>query len=215
MKRLVLKHLTLAAALALGSPSAMAAWSYSFSDMGVHYTFADLTVGDAFTHTYSLNLDTTGYSGRAGAYLDSVDIKAWNGTSMSFELASAPTGSVWGHAEGPISNGHGSGCGGSGAGFACTDASSKGVFAVGSGDPYSFLFHVTAGSTGAFYDTFAGAHIGAGYADATGAGPGYGITSFSAPVPEPETYVLLIAGLAMLGFMIRRRGAPKLSSATV
>lgn len=215
MKRRALKHVTLVAALALGTPSAMAAWSYSFSDMGVNYTLADLTVGDALTHSYSLVLDTTGYTGPSDGYLDSVDIKAWDGTSISFALASAPSGSVWDTAYGPVSNGSSSGCGGSSSGFACAEASTKGVFDVASGDPYSFLFNVTAGSTGAFYDTFAGAHIGAGYANALGEGPGYGITSVTAPVPEPETYVLLLAGLAMLGFMIRRARKTQFASAAV
>lgn len=216
MKRRVLKHLTLLAGLVLGTPSAMAAWSYSFSDMGVNYTFADLTVGDALTHSYSLVLDTTGYTGPAGAYLDSVDIKAWDGTSISFALASAPNGTAaWGGTEGPISSGPASntGCGGSGSGFACVEASTKGIFDVASGAPYAFMFDVTAGNTGAFYATSAGAHIGAGYADFTGAGAGYGITSVTAPVPEPETYMLLIAGLLVLGFMVRRAGRPQLSSA--
>lgn len=176
--------------------------------MGVNYTFADLTVGDALTHSYSLILDTTGYTGPSDGYLDSVDIKAWDGTAISFALTSAPNGiAAWGGTEGPISSGPvgNTGCGGSGSGFACVEALNKGVFDVGSGDPYSFMFDVTAGSAGAFYATSAGSHIGAGYANALGEGSGYGITSVTAPVPEPETFLLLISGLGLMGFVMRRR----------
>jgi hypothetical protein len=33
----------------------------------------------------------------------------------------------------------------------------------------------------------------------------YTITSTLAPVPEPETYAMLLAGLGAVGFMARRR----------
>ena len=38
------------------------------------------------------------------------------------------------------------------------------------------------------------------------AGPKYGVVEI-APVPEPETYAMLIGGLGLLGFMARRRKA--------
>ncbi len=33
----------------------------------------------------------------------------------------------------------------------------------------------------------------------------YYVIEYSAPVPEPETYAMLLAGLGLLGFMARRR----------
>lgn len=43
---------------------------------------------------------------------------------------------------------------------------------------------------------------------ATGTGGGFyagGFVTETAPIPEPETYAMLLAGLGMIGFMIRRR----------
>jgi predicted extracellular nuclease len=43
------------------------------------------------------------------------------------------------------------------------------------------------------------------YASLSGAVASPGLTSFAAPVPEPETYAMLLAGLGLIGFMARRR----------
>lgn len=193
-----------AACLGIGSSAHADIWSASFTDMGVEYTLSFLSQsGDV--GTFELSLDTTGYTGPSGAFLDSVDIKAWNGGSagMSFVLVSAPTGSLWNPTEGPISSGPvgNTGCHGSGAGFACVEAVTKGLFDVASGDDYVFRFEVTAPS---FLSSPLGAHVGAGYADAEGGGASYGITSVTL-IPEPQTYALLLVGLAALGFAVRRR----------
>ena len=39
------------------------------------------------------------------------------------------------------------------------------------------------------------------------------VTSFAAPVPEPETYAMLLAGLGAIGFMSRRRQGKTVASA--
>jgi hypothetical protein len=127
---------------------------------------------------------------------------------MSFSLLSAPSGAgAWARTEGPISGGpvSSTGCGGSGAGFACVEALDKGFYSVAAGNPYSFLFSVTASDAASFLTSAVGAHIGAGYADAAGRGAGYGITSVTVPIPEPETYAMLLAGLGLMVFVARRR----------
>ena len=190
--------------LAISAPAQAQLWNWSFTDMGVDYSLSfDSLSGNV--GTFTLTLDTSGYDHHADpSYLDSVDIKAWGGTDISFELLSAPSGSDWMPTEGPISSGPASntGCGGSGSGFACVEAQTKGVFNVDSG-PYSFQFAVTASSFNTAMS--AGSHVGAGYASGIGEGSSYGITSVTSPIPEPETYAMLLAGLAVLGFATRQR----------
>jgi len=43
------------------------------------------------------------------------------------------------------------------------------------------------------------------YQSLSGAVGSPGLTSFAAPVPEPETYAMLLAGLGLIGLMARRR----------
>lgn len=197
---------TAVALISFGPDSRAELWDWSFTDMGVNYSLSfDSLAGNV--GTFTLNVDTTGYNQQPGpAYLDSVDIKAWGGTNISFSLLSAPIGSAWLSTQGPISSGPAgsTGCGGTGSGFACVEAATKGVFNVLNG-PYSFQFVVTADN---FYTTSpTGSHVGAGYADATGAGSSYGITSVVAPIPEPSEYAMLLAGLGVLMFVARRRRA--------
>ena len=189
--------------LAFGSAAHAQIWQWSFTDMGVAYTLTFQSLSGN-VGTYSLTLDTGGYDHHSDpSYLDSVNFKAWDGTNISFSLLSAPSGSAWGSTEGPISSGPAAntGCKGGGSGFACVEALTKNVFNVDNG-PYTFSFAVTANS---FYSTPTGAHVGAGYADANGLGASYGITSVVAPIPEPETYAMLLVGLTLLSFKLRRR----------
>lgn len=201
------KRLTLAFAAAaligFGSASHAQIWSGSFTDMGVEYTLTFQSLSGN-VGTFDLTLDTTGYDQQSNGFLDSVDIKAWDGTDISFVLTSAPDGSgAWSPTEGPISSGpvSNTGCGGSDAGFACVEAVNKGVFDVDDGNPYAFTFQVTADS---FLNSAIGAHVGAGYADSSGTGSSYGITSVTM-IPEPEIYAMMLAGLALMGFVARRR----------
>lgn len=207
--RTMRKLAVLSAAVALlgfGLPAHAQLWTWSFSDMGVDYSLSfDSLAGNVGDFTLTLN--TSGYNHTADpAYLDSVDIKAWGGTDISFALLSAPGGTAWNPTEGSISSGpvFNTGCGGSldASGFACVEAITKGVLNVDDG-PYTFRFAVTADN---FYTTSSGGtHVGAGYASATGQGSGYGITSMTSPVPEPEIYAMLVAGLGFLSFAARRR----------
>ena len=209
-----LSGIVVAMALAgFGAVAQAQTWSTTFTDIGVVYTLSDLTAGSSATQMYALTLDTTGYNHNVipESYLDSVNFKVWSGNSanMSFALLSAPSPTVeWARTEGPISSGPvGSGCGSSGSAFACVEALDKGVFGVAAGNPYSFLFSVTASSAAAFLTSADGAHVGAGYADRFGSGPSFGITSHTVttPIPEPETYAMLLAGLGLLALAGRRR----------
>jgi len=204
LRKLGLLATVLGAFLGFGS-TAHAQWSGQITDLGVVYTLSDLTVGPSTTHTYSLVLNTSGYNHHADpSFLDAVNIKAWSTGSndMSFVLTDAPNGiAAWSSTEGPINNGSG-GCGSSDAGFACVEAISKGVFNVDTG-PYSFTFQVTTNDAASFFSTEIDAKIGAGYADGSGAGASYGITSML--IPEPEIYAMLLAGLGLMGFVARRR----------
>ena len=199
--------------LGFGTAVRAQTWSDSFIDMGVIYTLSDLTFDQQATQRYQLDVNTAGYTGPSGAFLDSVNIKAWSGTDISFVLAGAPGDSIgppfvfldWGtQTEGPISSGPvaNTGCKGTGSGFACVEASTKSLFSVGG--TYTFLFDVTSASEDDFLASSIGAHVGAGYADSDGRGASYGITSVTM-IPEPEIYAMLLAGLGLMGFVVRRR----------
>ena len=91
--------------LAFGSVAHAQIWQWSFTDMGVDYTLTFQSLSGNVGR-YSLTLDTSGYDHHKDpSYLDSVNIKAWDGTDISFALLSAPSGSAWGSTEGPISGG--------------------------------------------------------------------------------------------------------------
>jgi hypothetical protein len=213
MLRKLLAVPTTAALLAFGSAAHAEIWAWSFTDMGVHYSLTfDSLSGDGKVGMYTLSLNTSGYDQHSDpAYLDSVDIKAWGGKDISFALLDAPDGSTWNPTEGPVASGPaGTGCKGTESGFACVEAVTKGALNVDNG-PYTFSFAVTADS---FYSSPTGAHVGAAYADAYGVGSSYGITSVVAPIPEPETYAMLLAGLCLIFFIARRgRGRPYLPAA--
>ena len=205
MRKLLMVPATMAL-LGFGAAAHAQLWTWSFTDMGVNYSLSfDSLSGN--TGTFTLTLDTTGYNHTTDtAFLDAVDIKAWEGTDISFSLLSAPSGSTWAATEGPTQSGPvgTAGCGGSDAGFACVEAVTKGVFNVVDGDPYTFQFQVTADS---FNTTFEGSHVGAAYANRTGRGSSFGVTSIEGvpAIPEPETYAMLLAGLGLMGFVARRR----------
>ena len=189
----------------LGPTAHSQLWSHSFIDMGVRYTLTLQSLAGN-VGKFDLTLDTTGYDRHSNGYLDSVNIKAWDGTDISFVLIEAPNGiGAWTGTEGSISGGSVSntGCRGNSAGFACVEVRHKGGFDVASGGPYRFSFQVTAG-TGRFLSDPFGAHVGAGYANSEGRGAGYGTTAVSLK-PDSEIYAMMLAGLGLMGFLARRR----------
>ncbi|MGB2832655.1 MAG: FxDxF family PEP-CTERM protein [Methylotenera sp.] len=59
--------------------------------------------------------------------------------------------------------------------------------------------------TAIYYFSYTG-YSGFTFASAEGGDPAYlRITTIAAAVPEPETYVMLLAGLGLVGFVARRR----------
>ena len=147
--------------------------------------------------TFTLTVNTLTYDHHADpSYLQSVDIRAWGGQPDGFSLVSAPTG-TWTTTEGST---NANGCSGGGGGVCSTTTS---LLNVDNG-PYVFQYEVTSDN---FFFTRAGSHVGASYWGGPGAqGGGYGNTSVQAPpIPEPETYAMMLAGLGLLGFVARRR----------
>src|SRR5687768_17395276 len=121
MLRKVLTVPFTAVLIAFGSAAQAQIWNWPFTDMGVKYSlsFDSLAAGSGgySVGTYTLRLNTEGYDQQPQSlsYLDSVDIKAWVGTDISFTLLSAPSGTgAWSPTEGPISGGGAvdAGCGG-------------------------------------------------------------------------------------------------------
>ncbi len=76
-----------------------------------------------------------------------------------------------------------------------TNDVSMGSFAFDSTAINSTFSHLLAGD---YYYQVTGAVMG-------NKGGGYQIFSEVSPVPEPETYAMLLAGLGLVGFMVRRR----------
>lgn len=202
----------IAAALMGFGPVAHADWTASFNDLvnDVSGTLSYTGFSGGAQH-YTLILDTSDYSGGA-AYLDSVNIKAFSDYSSFTYTASAgsymdPAGTAG------INNGPGAtdtGCDGpAGGGFACLEAMPKGQapLQLALDSIYTFTFDVF-GATDVNTTGFE-AKVGVGFADATGMGP-YAITAqltspVTTPIPEPETYAMLLAGLGLMGFVARRR----------
>jgi len=75
----------------------------------------------------------------------------------------------------------------------------------------SFNFNGTTGDIGhTFADLVSGSYYYLVTGSATGhAGAVYSLTSAIAAVPEPETYALLLGGLAAIGMVARRRSADR------
>jgi hypothetical protein len=204
------------ALVAFVSPARAEIWSYSITDMGVDYTLTFESLSGN-VGTYELTLDTNGYTGPSGAYLDAVAIMAWEGQPTSVQLISFEQGGTsgdtndWSSFGGNVASG---GCRAKRAGFGCVEADTKGVFDVSSGTTYSFTFEVTADS---FLMDPVGAHIGAAYANQSGNGSGYGITHLEvtsvAMVPEPEIYAMMLVGLGLLILFVgARRRMPHYAS---
>ena len=208
-RRLALATATLAA---IGfTPLAHATWTGSFNDgvNGVSGTLTDLGLfGGAEKYTLTF---TMGASGAAvGTRITSVDIKGWGGDYSSYTFtASAGT---WGDGAGtgPISSGGAAGvdgCQGGSGSFACIQAGPtlQDALIANAGSSYTFNFSVLGAQTVAA-PTLTNSHVGIGFTQFDGTGnAGIVSTGVASPIPEPEIYAMLFAGLGFLGFEAKRR----------
>lgn len=91
-----------------------------------------------------------------------------------------------------------------------TSGSYDHVFDMNLASSYNPAFITARGGTvaGAFAALAAGLDAGTSYFNIhSSLYPGGEIRGFLAPIPEPATYALMLAGLAAVGFAARRRGA--------
>ena len=206
MSRLKL-FLTLAVAglLAFSGASQSVAAPTSLTVDGAVYTM-DYTLLGVNDYQFTLHINGTGYTG-GGLYLGSLAFSMGQ-TFTSFSLLSTPDGlGNWTTIAGGLNS---NGCSGSGAPWMCIQNnanSGKGYsitpLASHSDDTYVFEFKgVTL--------TSAGVDLKAQYVDANNKKQGSLISAWLSPtpvspVPEPETYAMMLAGLGLLGFTARRR----------
>ena len=156
-------------------------------------------------YQFTLHIDESGYTG-GGSFLGALAFNV--GTYSSFSLLSTPdTLSNWYTHTGGLSA---SGCNYSGANWVCIDSianSNKGYgilpLSEHTDDQYVFKF------TGMNLSTDLGVELKAQYVDddnkKVGSLISTGITPLPPPVPEPETYAMLLAGLGLLSFTAKRR----------
>lgn len=157
-------------------------------------------------NTWTLYIDIDGYTG-GGTTLSNVGIKV-SESVQSASLVSAPstfqTGSL-----GDVSNGlNAGGCSGSGSGFLCVSGSQAlaGNYGGSNAADFSFSFLVNL-ANGVSFDAALDGVGGIVKARYTLGGDKVGaLVSETIPaIPEPSTYALMLAGLAAVGFVARRR----------
>ena len=202
--------------LALVAAAPASADSFSGTVWSLSYSGSALPDADPLHQTYRITLavDTNGYNS-TGLYLDQVALKV-SSSVFAVSLFDAPSGaSSWTLVNGGI---NASGCSGSGSGFECVNSQAvlnggKGV-AINAGNgvgiDYSWVFDITM-KNDALFTGADGPSIKARFVKANGAKAGAlvsepgTLTIVTTPIPEPETYAMLLAGLGLLGFAARRR----------
>jgi hypothetical protein len=185
-------------------------------DWSLTYSGAEIPGSDPTHDTYlvTLGVDTDGYTGSA-SFLDQIALKTFAPvTDVSLVNASAGA-SAWDLNLGGLG---GAGCTGHGGGSACLNSldslnGGKGLSLSSSNgegvDDYSWIFRVTVDNTKPLPSSAAGAIVLARLVDDNGVkvGPlGAGPLNLAvSPVPEPGTYAMMLAGLGMIGTVVRRR----------
>jgi hypothetical protein len=83
-------------------------------------------------------------------------------------------------------------------------------FTRGASDLASFDLSSYAGALASIDGSTSITKVGIGGLDQLGTSKGFDLDAVSiSPIPEPETYAMLMAGLGLIGFMARRKKAPR------
>lgn len=174
-------------------------WSLSTSGIDID------TNPETKTYGITLQVDSSGYTG-SGSFLDQVAVKVSN-SFLSSTLVNAPGGlGNWSLISGGI---NADGCSGSGAGFNCADSVTISGGAAVPGGIYSWVFDLTMNNSTMLFTGVDESSVKGRFVDVFGNKQGDLVSERTSlnvtPIPEPETYTMLLAGLGLMGFVARRR----------
>jgi len=190
------------AAIFVGAMGVMGSPAMALTVDGAVYTI-DATQLAPNDYRFTLHIDGTGYTG-GGIYLGSLAFNVGDSSFTSFSLLSTPDGaSNWNYVPGGL---NASGCNSEGAPWACIESTANSglgydisLLSLHPDDQYVFeMKGVTL--------TSAGVSLKAQYVDANNKKMGSLISlPVVSPIPEPETYAMLLAGLGLIGLSARHR----------